>query len=261
MPEDVQPDGGQGGEATGGLFDSYLQSVPENAREYVAGYLKDASNNVDGRLREAADFRKQWEPYQEMGGLLQQFEPDTLQQLVQWYQQVSQSDDAYREWLTAQAQEAGLTKAEAEQVEAASEAGDLSKEQIQQLIAQQADERIGPIQEWFEQQRAEQETNTETQFVVGELDRLEAEHKVKLSDEQRTMVLDLGLNFEGDGSWVQAGFDRFQEITTAGQRAFVEEKTNQPQVPLTSGGVARSEAPKTWVEAKAQALERMRQAS
>jgi hypothetical protein len=35
----------------------YLSAVPEDAREYVTGYLKDAEKNVNSRLSEAAEIR------------------------------------------------------------------------------------------------------------------------------------------------------------------------------------------------------------
>src|ERR1700757_4296544 len=64
---------GQGGEATGTptALESYLQTVPEDQRQHVEPYLRDAEKNVNGRLQEAAEFRKTWEPFSQIETLSQ----------------------------------------------------------------------------------------------------------------------------------------------------------------------------------------------
>ena len=115
MPDDVQPQEGQGSEATGGLFDSYLEAVPAEARETVTSYLKDAEKNVNSRLQEAAEYKKTWEPYQGVEAL-KSYPPEQLSELLAWHQQVTSSDDAFQQWLANAAQEAGLTKAEEQEL-------------------------------------------------------------------------------------------------------------------------------------------------
>lgn len=260
MPEDVQPPEGQGDEAAGGLFDSYLQSVPEDQRATVEPFLKDASKHVDSRLQEAADIKKALGPYQ--GISLDAYTPDELSQLIAWHQGVSASPDAYKQWLTQEAKEAGLTLAEAEeQVETAEAEGELTPERVKQLIDEQAEQRLAPVQESLEELRNERNVDKEEMFVRGELTALEAEHKVTLSEEQKEMVCDLGLNYDGDESWVKHGFDRFREITNAGQRAFVEEKAAQPTAGLQAGGNAAPPGIKTFQDAEKAARERFAQST
>lgn len=259
MPEDVQPETGQGGEATGGLFDSYLQTVPEDGRETVASYLKDASKNVESRLQEAAEIQKTLGPYRQVESL-SGYEPEQLSELLAWHQQVTSSEEAYQQWLANAAKEAGLTPAETQELQNADEGGELSREQIQEFIDQRAAEQVQPIEQRMAEWEEQRQIDTTEVEIRDELKRLESENNLELSSEQKAMVLDLGMNHESDGSWIQAGFDRFREITTQGQRAFVAEKTAQPRTPVTTGGVEAFKPTTDWAEATQQARERLRQA-
>jgi hypothetical protein len=257
MPEDVQPTEGQGGEATGGLFDSYLQTVPEQAREAAETWFRDTSKGLDSKLEEAAEFRKAWEPYQNVE-LLRQYEPNELAELLGWHQQVKQ-EDGYREFIANAAAELGLTPAEEKELEAAEADGELSRAEIEQLITQQAEARVAPLAERLEQWETERAVDAEDQNIRSEFERLESEHTISLSKDQKAIVLDLGMNHQGQGSWVQAGFDRFRSMTTEAQKAFVEEKAKAPPSALEAGGVERFKPSMTFDEAAARTKERLRQ--
>jgi hypothetical protein len=252
-PEDVQGTTPQGSEG-GGLFDSYLQAVPEDGREIVANYLKDAEKNVNSRLQEAAEIQKQFGPYREVEAL-SQYNPQQLKDLLTWHSEVTSSDDSFKDWLTKAATELGvLTPQEEEEL-----SGELTREQIQELIQEREQAAIAPLEQRIAEWEELRTIDTIESQIRDELSRVEADAKVQLSPEQRAMVIDLGLNHEGD-DWVQAGFKRFQEITAEGQRTFVEQKTQQPGTPMSSGGQEAFKPTTDWGEAKAQALERMRQA-
>jgi hypothetical protein len=270
MPDDVQPTQGQGDEATGGLFDSYLQTVPEDARETVASYLKDASKGVEGRLQEAAEFRKTWEPFSQIDAL-KTYEPEQLSELLAWHQQIVSSPDAFQQWLAQAAKDAGLTPAEEQKLSDAEEDGDLTREEVQQLIQKQAEERVAPLQERLEQFESQQAVGEEETAIRQAFEQIEAEAKVSLTEDQKQTICELGIGLAvdakgsdlpmGDASWVKAGFDRYRQIISDGQRAFVEEKGRQPNPPLTPGGTPAAGAPKTFDEARQQALGRLRQQS
>lgn len=260
MPDDVQPDTGQGDQGSGGLFDSYLQTVPEDQRATVEPFLQDASKHVDSRLSEAAEIKRALGQYQQVDGLTQ-YAPEQLSELLAWHQQVSSSPDAYQQWLADAAKEAGLTPAEEQQVDALEAEGDLTPEEINELIDQRADQRVAPLQESLQELKTERAIDTETENVRTELGRLESEHKLSLSDAQKDILLKLGEDYEGDGSWVQAGFDRYREIVAEGQKAFVADKTGQQVSPSLQGGGGMPTLPaaKTFKEAAAQARERFAQ--
>jgi hypothetical protein len=251
------PEGQGDSGSTPGVFDSYLQTVPEDGRETVAGYLKDAERTVNGRLSEAAQLKETWGPYeQHLADYREKYTPEELAQILAWHQQVSTDQDAYQQWLTEQARQAGLI--EAQQAQEDPEApGDLTREEIQKLIDQQAQERLQPLQERLEAWETERLTDQQEQQIRSELGRLEGEHKMELTKDQQATVIDLGMGHEGD-DWVQAGFERFREITAAGQRLFIQQAQAQPTPPLAGGGAEALKPPTSFKEAGAMARERFR---
>src|SRR5437667_284849 len=111
--ESTAPEGGQGTDDTGGLFDSYLQDVPDIAREQVTGYLRDAEKGVNSKLREAADIQSRFGPYKDID--LSRVQPEQLSQVLDWVTQVGSNPEAYQDWLKNEATEAGLIKVEQEE--------------------------------------------------------------------------------------------------------------------------------------------------
>jgi DNA-binding transcriptional MerR regulator len=260
MADDVQPAEGQGDEGSGSPYDSYLQSVPEEAKEAAEKWFSDTSKGLDAKLQEAAELKKTWGPYQQVDAL-SQYPPEQLSELLAWHQQVTSSDEAFQAWLSQAAEEAGFTKAEAQELEDAEATGELSQEKIEQLIQERATQQLQPLEQRLSQFEERQQIDaTETQ-IRDDLSALEAEHKVGFSDEQKAMILDLGINYEGDGSWVKHGFERFQQITSEGQRAFVAEKTGQPGAGLSAGAQEAFKPASTFEEANKQLRERLRQPS
>lgn len=260
MPDPVQPDEGQGGEATTGLFDSYLQAVPEEHRETVTGYLKDAEKNVNSRLEKAAELEKNLGPYQQVEAL-NQYDPGQLNELLAWHQQVTASDEAFQQWLAQAAGEAGFTKAETEQLEDAESEGVLSQERIEQLVADRAAQQVQPLEERLSAWEKDQQVTAVETEINSEFSRLEKEHKLSLDDDQRAEIMDLGIGHEGDGSWVQFGFDRYRKIGAASQAAFVTDKAGQPGSPLSAGATEAFKPATTFDEARKQLTERLRQNS
>ena len=251
---DVQPQEGQGTESAG-IFDAYLQSVPEEQREIATGYLKDAEKHVNERVQKASELEKTFGPYQELG--LNQYQPEQLQQLLGWYEQVSQSEDAFKNWLTDAAKEAGLTLAQAEEVAEEAEEHDLTRKEAEELATQRAQEMVAPLEqrqaEWEEQRMVDDIESG----ILKELRDVETKDGVSLTDEEKAEIIDLGLHHEGD-NWIEYGYDRYKKIYTAGQRLFVEQKLAQPQSPMTTGGHEAFKPTTDWDEAKAQALEVLR---
>lgn len=260
MPEDAQPVEGQGGEATESPYDSYLQTVPPEAREAAETWFRDTSKGLDAKLQEAAEFRKQWEPYGSVEAL-PSYDPQSLTQLLEWHQQVSQSPEAFKEWLANTAREEGLTPAEEAEVEQEAIEGEMTPQAIEALIAEKAAERIAPLEQRLENWEVERAVDAEDQSIRSEFERLQAENGVTLTNDQKAIVVDLGINHEGQGSWVQHGFERFQSMSSAAQKAFVEDKTKAPPTAVSPGGVASLEPAKDWKTAEARHRERLRQAT
>src|SRR5215813_9077752 len=132
MTEDAQPQEGQGTTP----YDSYLESVPEGAQEAAQQWFADTSKGINQKLEEAADFRRQWEPYQGID-----LPPaENLSELIEWSNQTLTDQETFDRWITEQAESKGLTQPQAEEVadevEGLAEQG-LNPEQIQSIIAEQ----------------------------------------------------------------------------------------------------------------------------
>lgn len=264
MPDDPQPDEGQGAGGSGGLFDSYLQAVPEEHRAVVGGYLADAAKNVNSRLEEAATLRTTYESYQQAG--LAQYTPDEAKQLFDWHQSVVTSPDAYQQFIADQAKELGLTVAEQQSL--AEDVSEFTPDQVRTLVQELAQAQVAPLQEQIQQIETQRFIDSEAQLVSDRFQTLEREHSLVLTKEQKDMIVDLGLGAmpEDDATlvagkdWVGAGFDRFREIFAEGQKAWVDDKTKQPKPAVSSsGGFESVDLPKTWKEAGEMAKERLRQ--
>ena len=272
MDEPVQPTEGQGGEPAGTptALESYLQSVPEDQRAIVEPHLREHEKNVNGRLQEAAEFRKTWEPFSQVEAL-KTYQPEQLSELLAWHQQIVSSPDAFQQWLAQAAKEAGLTPAEEKELSTLEEDGELTREEVQKLIQDQADQRVAPLQERLEQFESQQMVGEEESAIRQAFTDIESAEKVSLTEDQKQTICELGIALAvddkgtdlpmGDSSWVKAGFDRYRQIVSEGQRAFVDEKVRQPNPPLTPGGAPAANAPKTFDEASKMALGRLRQQS
>src|SRR5437899_681924 len=146
MPDDAQPDEGQGSEAIGSPYDSYLQTVPDEARSAAEDWFRDTSKGLDAKLQEAAELKKALGPYQQVEGL-SNYQPDQLQELLGWHQQIVSSPEAYQQWLAQEAEQAGFTKAEAEELQDAEATGELTPEAVQKIIDERVQQALGPITE------------------------------------------------------------------------------------------------------------------
>lgn len=250
--------GGGQGDSVPGVFDSYLESVPEDGREAVAAYLKDAEKTVNGRLSEAAALRENWGGYEEhLADYREKYKPEELAQVLAWHQQVSQDDNAYQTWLTEAAKQAGLIAGDAPPVEE----GDVSREDIAKLIDEQVQARTAPVQERLEAWEYDRQVQETEQTTRDGLDALEAEHKVELSQKQRALVMELGMEHAGE-DWLKVGFGRLQQIVADSQHTFVANAQAQPGSPIKGGGAPPAvKSPATFEDAGKIARERLRAAN
>jgi hypothetical protein len=259
MPDDIQPEQGQGSGGEG-IFDSYLATVPEDGREAVAAYLKNAEKEVNSRFQNASELQKQYEPFSQVQGI-GEYDANSLSQLIAWHREV-QDPEKLKNWVKEAATELGLTPAEAAQVQQAEESGQITKDDIQKLVDAQVAEKLGPLQAQFEEKtQAEQ-----TQAIEGEIQdafgKFEAADNRQFSEDEKSLILELASTdaFVKAPDWLDKGFDRFKSIVALGQHQLVDGAAQQPAPSLTTGGTATVEQPLDFKVAAEQAKERLRQA-
>jgi len=258
MPDDVQPEEGQGDDGAGGLFDSYLSTVPEDGRETVESYLKDASKQVEKVQEEAAGIKKNWEQYEPVKDDLSAYTPEQLSELLAWHREVTSDDEAFKNWVSKTSDELGLSPKEEKQLEDEAEQQDLTPKQVQDLAAQIAEERLGPINERFDNFEKQQAITAEEAKVRDRIQELEAEQKTTYSEQQKAIIFDLGKDSPED-DWVGVGHGRYLEIVGASQKDFVDEKSKAPAANLNGGGREQFKPSTDFKVVEAQAKERLRQ--
>jgi hypothetical protein len=256
MDEPVQGQEPQGGEPDGGIFAPYLDAVPQEHRDTVAGYLKDAEKNVNDRISKASELEKTLGPYKDVQGL-DRYQPEDLSQLLAWHQEVTSSDEAFQNWLAQTAGEAGFTKAETEQLEDLESEGAMSQQQIEKLVTERAEAQVQPIRQEMDSWRQERALNDETVAIQTGLKQVETDNNVELNQEQQEAVLKLGEDLEGD-DWVAKGYARYAALVGAGQKAFVDQKVSQPPPAVSAGGQEAFKATTSFAQAGEQLRERMR---
>lgn len=265
MADDAQPPEGQGSEA-GSPFDSYLSTVPEEAREAAQTWFQDTSKGLNEKLEQAAELRKQWEPY---AGIQNLPPPEQLSELLAWSNDTLTSQERFDQWVTELAEQKGMTRAEAqEQVQDDLQEG-LSPEQIQQQIDERAQAVMAPFQEQLANLEQERGIDVEYAAITGELGRLEKEAKVELSEQERGTVYRLGMEYAydaqgnelppGDSSWVAKGFEEFKAIGEQANKAFVLEKASHPAPAMSTGGTGAPKPITTFDDARAALRERFAQ--
>jgi hypothetical protein len=256
--ESVQPEG-QGAEETS-FVGEYLNSVPEDYRPHVEPYLKQIESNVNGKFSEHADYRKQWEPYGELG--LTDYEPEDLQGLLQ-FAELMADEDAFKEWWKAAGQERGLIdelmpEGDDDDDDLLDDENDF--ESLKSELAQMLDERLNPLYERELTREQEQMITQANESLDEQLAALKAKH----GDFNEKAVLKFAYahaDEDAEGA-IQKGFEDYQEMIGETEQSVVQRKSNTPGPPERGDGPANTSAsPVTsYSEAKELARERLAQA-
>lgn len=253
-------EGVQGSEDTGGLYDAHLQNIPEEHREHVLPALQSLSKDFDQRFRDAADYRKQWEPYEQLG--LNQYDPNELGQLIQWSQQVGNDPQALAEWVQHLVSQ-GVLDPNALNPQAQSPYEGLDQQQGQQdgfedprvaMLEQQLQE----LSQWRQQQEQQATEQQIIQDAHRQFSQIESELGRGLTEGQKDAIYQLGVNKDGD-DWIMQGYRLFQQLGAEAQKEFVANAEQRPQSPEKGTGAPEGAEPvRSFDTAKQMARERLR---
>jgi 3-methyladenine DNA glycosylase Tag len=240
-------DAGQGQESSG-LYD--LSSIPEQFRSSVEPAFKQWEANVTKKFQEHSDYRKQWEPFEQLG--VNNVDPQQMEALLA-FNELATDPDQFDEWLRATAQERGLFEQQSLQdddlfAEPAQQQFD--PQQIQQMIAEQ----VGPLYEQAQAQQEQVAIQSAAEEIQGQLDALHEKH----GDFPDEFICQLAMAYDTpDG--IDRAFADYQNVIAQTERGVVENKLSEPSVP-ERGGQADTNAPQTntWEDARAAAIARLR---
>jgi hypothetical protein len=254
MPEDVQPavDEGQGAEGTdSGLYD--LDSVAPEHRDIVAPHLRAFDGKVTKKFQEAADYKKQWAPYEESG--INDVPPETLQELLTFAKMANDpaQADQFNQWLTQMATERGLLGGSNDLDELDLE-DENSPEKIEERLAQKVAEEIGPLKQFAEQWQQEQTQAKAEQHVEAAFTKAREEFPTVFEGEPEkqekamNFVVDLARGqLDGDDpdgklteKAVLTACKTYLDAVGDGEKSLFEKKADQPLVPEGPGAAATS---------------------
>ena len=249
MADDVQsPAGDQGADTTdSGLYD--LDSVAPEIRDEVAPHLKAIEGNVTKKFQEAADYRKQWSPYEEIG--INELEPDQIKGLLD-FANMAKDPEQFSGWWKAAGDEMGLFDKFGSQEDPDLELeDDLSPEKVAELVEKQLAEKLGPVEQTLQQQeqdrkaaQANEEVADAMKSIRGENTSLfEGDEEHQKTVEQR--IARLAYSYSDDNSlspseMIQKGFEDYKEMIGQGEKGLFDDKSNQPKPPEGAGGADTS---------------------
>jgi hypothetical protein len=240
-----EPQGQQPGES--GLYPD-LSAVPEDTRGIVTDLLKQMEGNVTRKFQEAAEFRKQWEPFQELG--VHEVDPDDLRELLA-FRDIANDPDQFKSWYEAVGKEMGLgSPAEVPPAEQPTLNG------LEETLGKLLDQRLGPIENAYKAQEEQSRLQAAETFVQTKLGELETEH----GEFDKDAVCQLALAYDGQDA-IDRGFADYQRLVGQVEKSVFEKKLNQPDAPNSGGRPATQVAPITdFAEAKKAAMAMVQQA-
>lgn len=254
----VQPGSeGQGDSDVGSFFD--LSNVPEDYQPHLEPILKEVQKNVDGKFREHADYRKQWEPYDELG--LTEYDPESVQKLLQ-FAELIEDQDQFRQWWEAVGSEYGwsdelLGDSDLDGDDDFSDGDDvLDLSTLEQTIAEKLDERLGPFLEQQRTQEEQHQIEEATAFVDSEIARLKEEY----GDFDEQAVYRFAAVYDSQDA-IERGVKDYLSHINEIKKGVVAAGGNSPRVPEGEGLSNTNQEPITnFKDASAMAKDRLREA-
>jgi hypothetical protein len=246
MSDDVQPVANEGqGDATtdSGLYD--LDSVAPEIRDVVAPHLKAIEGNVTKKFQEAADYRKQWSPYEETG--INELDPEQVKGLLD-FAAVAKDPEQFSNWWKAAGDEMGLFDKfkPTDDLSLDELDDDLSPEKIKELIAEQVAAQTSPLQQSLKEQEQERQAAQANEEVAKAMTSIrddnaalfEGDEEHRQQVEQR--IARLAYSYSDDSSlspaeMIQKGFEDYKEMIGQGEKSLFEQKSNQPKPPEGPG--------------------------
>lgn len=256
MSEDVQPEVSEApmeavSEGQGNApYGEYLDKLPEDIRESVEPVFKEWDANVTKRFQEAADFRKTWEPFQDLG--LTDVPREELENLIALRELAESNPDGFDAWLRDTAMERGILGQEGMDDDPFAE-DPMSNDQLDPMMS-----KLQELEQWKEQQEYESRVSEAMKVV---------EQQVKDASEKYPDVpQDLAEQFlssfaESDPeNAVNLAYEAAQKWIAQIQQGMVSDKLAQPESAESGSRADGSpEDIKDFQQASAQALARLKE--
>lgn len=259
-PDPVQPDEGQGGQGSEAPYAEFLNRVPEEVRPQVEPIFKEWDGQVTRRFQDASDYKKTWEPYEQLG--ISQVPPEEMQWHLSFRDALMNNPQAVVDWAKEFAQENNISLEQAvqeaqQQDPGLDEFGSFDQQALQTHLAP-LQQQMEQITAYIEQQRQQAALSNAQQQIEKQLDELKAAHPNEYVREEVELFLDR--HRDKGLQAVPAAFADAQKWKAQHQKQFLASKADVPPGAEHGGGADGSVEPaKTLQEAKEQAMARFTQ--
>lgn len=226
--EGVQPEG-QGAATGDAPYQEYLDRIPEQVRGEVEPVFKDWDSNVTKRFQEQAQYRSQWEPYEQAG--ISQYNPQELQQLVEFANAI-QDPEWFRTWLQEQAVETG-----------AFPQGPGEEPVVDPALEQLLQQHLTPLQHQLQEQQSWQQQQEERLALEAAAQHIEQQFaglREKHGDFDQGKVEMFASKYLHDDphNAIDRGFADYQAFIGQIERGLLTTKLGHPASPEMGGGPA-----------------------
>lgn len=249
MAADTPPAEGTEGTPQGnGLFDDYVQGAPPELRPYAEDMAKKFSGRVDEKLREAAEFRKTYEPLSGIEGLTD-IDPEELSALVEFHQ-IAGDEDSFKQWLGQAAEAVGWQPEMDEQswaeigrengwidgdYEGGEDDGEVTMEDLVAKVVEQLGPQLKPMQDFVSQQQQTQGISEAEKELAGQLSEVQQQVGDGWSDELKDELVNLARLYVEEDNPIAKAYEHYQRLTGDAQAGLVDEKL-QTQTTALAGG-------------------------
>lgn len=236
---------------TNPLHEDFINSAPEELRDAAAELAPVWDSYVQSKFQEAADYRKQWEPYKEVP--LDQVGPEGVQDYIALQEIWNDPQQRYA-WLSQQ--EATLRN---EHPEFYDEDGNLLEHQgynNDPVLMQ----RLEALEGRFQTEDQKEAQKAAVEYVTGQLNEIKQDYP-SLTPEDEDAICALANKYVRPGEvppddFIKQGFKDFQQIVGRTERDLFTKKEGQPTPAQHGGRPATSPTPITDFAAANEAARR-----
>ena len=237
--------------------------VPAEYRQHLDPIIKEMSSNVGKKLEDNANYRKQWEPYEELG--ITDYEPETVNDLLGLLQLMNDPDQ-FKQWYDAVGEQYGFADSRGgvnedefdDEYDGELDEEALSPEEFQAAIDSRVEEALSPFMQQQEQME-EQQALAEADNTIDEQLNAIREQFGDFDDETERDICKLALAYDGENA-IEKGFEDYRRIVGDAQNDLFSKAEGQPETPEGEGMAnTTAERPTTMKDAEALARERLAQ--
>lgn len=238
------------------LHEDFINSAPEELREAAAELAPVWDQYVQGKFTEAAEFRKQYEPFAELP--MDQVTPEDIQDYLA-FKEIQSDPAALKAW-----HEQWGNTLRADHPELFDDDGELLEGVTDPRLAAelaQTKQQLQELTEWRAGLSEQENAQKAAEYVNNQISEIKQEYPT-LSDDDVDSICVLATKYlPKDGTqppedFIKQGFKDFQRIVGQTERELFKTKENQPTPAMHGGRSATSPTPITSFEGANEAARR-----